>query len=98
MRIQLTSVEESKKAEQIEHIIKSIFPKYTVTVIPNKYATEKGKAEVQAYHKEYYQKNREKILKEKRERDQRKREDKKMKIIEENLELTDKKKRDEYER
>ena len=43
MRIQLTSVEESKKAEQIEHIIKSIFPKYTVTVIPNKYATEKGK-------------------------------------------------------
>lgn len=49
MRIQLTSVEESKKAEQIEHIIKSIFPKYTVTVIPNKYATEKGKAEVQAY-------------------------------------------------
>lgn len=72
MRINLTSVEESKKADQIQKIIKSIFPNYTVTVIPNKYATEKGKQEVQAYQKSYYEKNKPAILAKKRERDFRK--------------------------
>lgn len=72
MRIQLTSVEESEKAEQIQKIIKSLFPNYTVTVIPNKYATEKGKAEVKAYQKAYYENNKETILAKKRERDFRK--------------------------
>lgn len=98
MRIQLTSVEESEKAEQIQKIIKSLFPNYTVTVIPNKYATEKGKAEVKAYQKAYYENNKETILAKKRERDFRKKEEKKMKIIEENIELTKEEKHKDYER
>ena len=48
MRIYLTSVEETKKMEQIQHLVKSLFPNYSVVTIPNKYATEKGKAEVKA--------------------------------------------------
>lgn len=95
MRIYCTSVAESERVKEIEKLVKSLFPEYNVVVIPNRYATEKGKAAVKAYRKEYYMKNRDRILKEKRERDQRKREEKKMKIIEENLKLTDK---NEYER
>lgn len=98
MRIQLTSVEETEKAEQIQKIIKSMFPDYTITVIPNKYATEKGKAEVQAYQKEYYEKNKEAILSKKRERDYRKREEKNMAIVEENIKLTERRKNKDYER
>lgn len=98
MRINLTSVEESQKAEQIQKIIKSIFPNYTVTVIPNKYATEKGKKEVQAYQKSYYEKNKPAILAKKRERDFRKKEEKRMAIIEENIELEKEEKNKDYER
>ena len=68
MRIQLTSVEESNKAEQIQKIIKAMFPDYTVTVIPNKYATEKGRQEVREYSKQYYQKNAEKQRQQRKER------------------------------
>lgn len=68
MRVNLTSVEESKHAEQIQKLIKSVFPDYSVVVIPNKYATEKGKAEVKAYQKEYNEKNREMINRKRRER------------------------------
>lgn len=98
MRINLTSVEESKKADQIQKIIKSIFPNYTVTVIPNKYATEKGKQEVQAYQKSYYEKNKPEILAKKRERDFRKKEEKRMAIIEENIELEKEETNKDYER
>lgn len=68
MRINLTSVEESKHAKQIEKLVKSIFPNYTVTVIPNKYATIEGKKQVTEYSKEYYQKNAEEIRRKRRER------------------------------
>lgn len=68
MRINLTSVEETEHLEQIQKMIKSIFPKYTVTVIPNKYATEKGKAEVKAYIKKYNEEHREEINRKRRER------------------------------
>lgn len=98
MRINLTSVEESEKADQIQKIIKSIFPNYTVTVIPNKYTTEKGKQEVQAYQKSYYEKNKTAILAKKRERDFRKKEEKRMAIIEENIELEKEEKNKDYER
>lgn len=98
MRIYCTSVAESERVQEIKKLVKSLFPEYNVVAVPNRYATEKGKAAVKAYRKEYYNKNRDRILKEKRERDQRKREEKKMKKLEENLKLTDKKKSDEYER
>ena len=52
MRIYLTSVEESQKANEILKLVKNIFPNYTVRVIPNKYATEKGKVELKAYQKQ----------------------------------------------
>lgn len=68
MRIQLTSVEETEKAEQIQKLIKALFPNYTVTVIPNKYATEKGRQEVREYSKQYYQKNAEKQRQQRKER------------------------------
>ena len=68
MRIYLTSVEESKKAEQIQHLVKSLFPNYSVVTIPNKYATEKGKQEVREYSKQYYQKNAEKQRQQRKER------------------------------
>lgn len=98
MRIQLTSVEESHKAEQIQKIIKSMFPNYTVTVIPNKYATEKGRQEVREYSKQYYQKNAEKQRQQRKERYYRQKAEREMKIIEENLELTKKQEKDEIER
>ena len=68
MRVYLTSVEESNKANQIQKLIKSIFPNYTVSVIPNKYATEKGRQEVREYSKQYYQKNAEKQRQQRKER------------------------------
>lgn len=71
MRIYLTSVEESQKANEILKLVKNIFPNYTVRVIPNKYATEKGKEEVKAYQKQYNEKNREKINQKRRERYQK---------------------------
>ncbi len=98
MRIQLTSVEETKKAEQIQKIIKSIFPNYTVTVIPNKYATEKGKQEVKEYSKQYYQKNAEKQRQQRRERYYRQKAEKEMQIMEEHFDLTKPKKSKEIER
>lgn len=68
MRIYLTSVEESNKAEQIQKLVKSLFPNYTVTVIPNRYATKEGREQVRAYSKQYYQKNAEKQRQQRRER------------------------------
>lgn len=68
MRIYLTSVEESKKAEQIQHLVKALFPNYSVVAIPNKYATEKGRQEIREYSKQYYQKNAEKQRQQRRER------------------------------
>lgn len=98
MRIQLTSVEESKKAEQIQKIVKSMFPNYTVVVIPNKYATEKGKAEVKAYQKEYNRKNRDMINQKRRERYKRQKAEREMQIMEEHFDLTNPKKSKEIER
>lgn len=52
MRINLTSVEESKHAKQIEKLVKSLFPNYSVVVIPNEYATIEGKKyELKLYNK-----------------------------------------------
>ena len=98
MRINLTSVEESQKAEQIQKIIKSMFPNYTVTVIPNKYATEKGRQEVREYSKQYYQKNAEKQRQQRKERYYKQKAEREMNIIEENLKLTKERGKDEIER
>lgn len=68
MRINLTSVEESKHAKQIEKLVKSLFPNYSVVVIPNEYATEKGKQKKKEYCKDYYEKNAEEIRRKRRER------------------------------
>lgn len=75
MRIYLTSVEETKKMEQIQHLVKSLFPNYSVVTIPNKYATEKGKAEVKAYQKKYNIEHRDEINRKRRERYKRKKEE-----------------------
>lgn len=98
MRIQLTSVEETNNAEEIQRKIKVIFPNYTVTVVPNKYATKEGKEQVKAYSKQYYQKNAEKQRKDRRERYYRQKAEREMAIMEENFELTKGKKGKEYER
>lgn len=74
MNINLTSVEESKKAEQIQKLIQSLFPEYTVTVNPSRYATEAGKEKIKNYRKEYYEKNKEKEKAKRRERYQQEKE------------------------
>lgn len=98
MRIQLTSVEESRKAEQIQKIVKSMFPNYSVVVIPNKYATEKGKAEVKAYQKMYNEKNREMINRKRRERYARQKVEKEKLKMEEETKKIKKQKSKDYER
>lgn len=98
MRIYLTSVEESRKTEQIQKIVKSMFPDYSVAVIPNKYATEKGKAEVKAYQKMYNEKNREMVNRKRRERYARqKAEREKLKMEQESKKIKKQKSKD-YER
>lgn len=85
MRIYLTSVEESKHTEEIQRIVKSIFPNYSVVTIPNKYATEKGKAEVKAYQKKYNREHKDMINQKRRERYQRQKNEKEMDIMDEYL-------------
>lgn len=96
MRIYLTSVEESRKAEQIQNIVKSMFPDYSVAVIPNKYATEKGRQEVREYSKQYYQKNAEKQRQQRRERYYKQKEERAK--LEEESKKTKKQKSKDYER
>lgn len=78
MRINLTSVQETKDKERIEQEIKKIFPEYTVTVIGNIYATENGREYVRKYSKNYYEQNKASILKKKKEREHKKKELKQM--------------------
>ncbi len=59
MRIFCTSVEESIHKDEIYNKAKKVFKKYHVVVIPNKYATEKGREEVLAYSRKYHEENRE---------------------------------------
>ena len=68
MRIYLTSVDETNRKDEIQKKIKSIFPEYSVKAIPNKYATKEGKKQIKEYSKMYYEKNKERILAEKKER------------------------------
>ncbi len=96
MRIYLTSVEESRKAEQIQNIVKSMFPDYSVAVIPNKYATEKGRQEVREYSKQYYQKNAEKQRQQRRERYYKQKAERAK--LEEESKKTKKQKSKDYER
>jgi len=60
MRINCTSVEESRHVKEIEEKVKKIFPNYKVVVIPNKYATKEGKEQVLKYTREYHEKHRDK--------------------------------------
>ncbi len=96
MRIYLTSVEKSRKAEQIQNIVKSMFPDYSVAVIPNKYATEKGRQEVREYSKQYYQKNAEKQRQQRRERYYKQKAERAK--LEEESKKTKKQKSKDYER
>ncbi len=68
MRVYLTSVDETNSINEIQKKIRLIFPEYSVTVIPNKYASKEGKKEIKEYAKMYYEKNKEKILAKKKER------------------------------
>lgn len=90
MRIYLTSVEESHRKEEIQEKIQSLFPECSVVVIPNKYATIEGRQEVRKYAKEYYEKNKERILAQKKEREYRKKAEKEMNIIDEYCGITNK--------
>lgn len=92
MRIYLTSVDESNRKDEIQAKIQKIFPEYKVVVIPNRYATKEGKEKVQAYAKNYYEKNKESILAKKKERDFKKKAEKEMKIVDEFYELKKKNK------
>ena len=56
-RVYCTSVEETINAKEIKKSLKKIYPKYSIVIIPNKYATKKGKKEVQEYRKQYHLKN-----------------------------------------
>lgn len=87
MRIQLTSVEETKNIDTIQRNIQNIFPQYTVTVVPNKYATKEGKEYIKNYCKNYYEQNKDKILEKKREKKFAQKAEKEMKIIEEHYRL-----------
>ncbi len=68
MRINLTSLEENRNIKEIEKIIKEAFKDedYSIVVVPSRY--EKECEKIKAYHKEYYQKNRERLVIEERER------------------------------
>lgn len=68
MRINCTSVEESKHIDEIQEKVQSLFPDYKVVVIPNKYITEKGKKEVLEYGRKHYYENRERAILKQRER------------------------------
>lgn len=68
MRINCTSVEESKHVDEICEKVQRLFPNYKVVVIPNKYITEKGRKEVLEYSRKYHQANREKEKLKQRER------------------------------
>lgn len=95
MRIHLTSVAESKKAEEIQKIVKSMFPDCSVVVIPNKYATEKGREEVRAYSKQYYQKNAEKQRQQRRERYYKQKAEKEQQKLNEQAEIEKKQKEEQ---
>lgn len=83
MRICLTSLEENKHAKEIEDRIKEVFKdkNYSVVVVPNRYEKEMDK--IKKYHKEYYQKNRERIVQEQRDRRERQKLQKEIDIVEE---------------
>lgn len=68
MRINCTSVEESKHVDEICEKVQKIFPNYKVVVIPNRYITEKVKKEILDYSRNYYQVNRENAILKQRER------------------------------
>lgn len=68
MRINCTSVEESKHVDEISKKVQNLFPNYKVVVIPNKYITEKGRKEVLDYSRKYHQANREREILKQRER------------------------------
>lgn len=68
MRINCTSVEESKHVDEICEKVQSLFPNYKVVVIPNKYITEKGRKEVLDYSRKYHQAHRKEEILKQRER------------------------------
>lgn len=74
MRINLTSVEETEHLEQIQKMIQSIFPNYSVKVIPSEYANEEKREAIKAYRRDYHKRNREVENQKKREYDKRQRE------------------------
>lgn len=59
MRVYCTSVEETINAKDIKKSLKKMYPKYSIVIIPNKYATRKGKKKAKEYRKQYRLKNRE---------------------------------------
>lgn len=76
MRIYLTSVEETKHLEQIQKMAKTMFPKYSVKVIPSDYANEERREAIKAYRREYHKKNKEMENQKKREYDKKQRDKK----------------------
>ena len=71
MRIYLTSMEETKNIEEINKKINEIFinDTYSIKVVPCRY--EKHGEEIKEWHKKFYQDNRERLIKEQRERRQK---------------------------
>lgn len=72
MRICFTSLEENRNKDEIENKIKAALndTNYSIVIVPSRY--EKESEKIKQYHKEYYQKNRERLVLEERERKARK--------------------------
>ena len=83
MRIYFTSLEENRNIKEIEKRIKNAFKDkdYSIVVVPSVY--EKESEKIKEYHKEYYQKNRERLIQEQRDRREKQKIQKEIAIIEE---------------
>lgn len=94
MRICFTSLEENKNAKEIEERIKKIFEdkNYSIVVVPSRY--EKESERIKEYHKEYYQKNRERLVQEQRDRREKQKLQKEIDIVEEYIGIPQKESKD----
>lgn len=79
----MTSLEENKNSIEIENRIKKAFEdkSYSIVIVPSRY--EKESEKIKKYHKEYYQKNRERLVQEQRDRREKQKLQKEIDIVEE---------------
>lgn len=101
MRICFTSLEENRNIKEIENRIKNAFKdkEYSIVIVPSEY--EKKSEKIKEYHKKYYQKNRERLVQEQRDRREKQKIQKEIMVVEEYIGIPQKevkKKRKQQER